>query len=101
MVKRGLAVTSKYRASSAVRLRNREKSRGSDISKISSNRKLKWVKRSAPTTPRPTSHNQGDKAVTIRPPSKNPIGARLKRLRKKPLKASARNSGVPVARYNP
>src|SRR5437870_10764580 len=69
--------------------------------KISSNRKLKCVKSNAPTTPSPTNHNQGDKAVTIRPPSRNPMGARLKRLRKKPLKARARNIGLALARYIP
>jgi hypothetical protein len=36
-------------------------------------------------TAAPTSHSQGESAVTIRPPSRNPMGARLKRFRKKPV----------------
>ena len=35
-------------------------------------------------TAMPTSHSQGDKAVTIRPPSRKPTGARLNRFKKKP-----------------
>ncbi len=52
----------------------------------------------APTINKPTSHSQGDSAVTMRPPSKNPIGARLNKFRKKPVYARARNIGLPLAR---
>jgi len=46
---------------------------------------LKLVTRIATITTKPTTHSHGESAVTIRPPSRKPIGVRLKRFRRKPL----------------
>jgi hypothetical protein len=45
----------------------------------------------------PKNQNAGDSAPTALPPSSGSTGARLNRLRKKPVYASPRNSGLSVA----
>ena len=57
---------------------------------------------SAPTRPtRPTSQNAGWSAAIARPPSSGEIGQRLKRLRKKPMKASAMKKSGRLPRRSP
>ena len=75
-----------------------EKSLGADMIRIRMRMKFGRMIVSTTMIAKPTIHNQGESAVTMRPPSRKPTGARLNRLRKKPVYASARNIGLPVAR---
>jgi hypothetical protein len=65
--------------------------------RISSRMKLNWVMVRKTSTANPTSHSHGESAVTMRPPSRNPIGMRLNRLRRNPVWARARYIRLPVA----
>jgi hypothetical protein len=65
--------------------RKSENRRGAEKIKIRSRMKLNWVTVRKRSTANPTSHSHGESAVTMRPPSKNPMGMRLNRLRKKPV----------------
>ena len=49
----------------------------------------------------PTSQTHGERAAIARPPSSGRTGSRLKRLRKKPMKASACQKWLPVASQIP
>ena len=55
------------------------------------------TKRSATIAPKPTNHIHGAIAAIARPPSSGTTGSRLKRLRKKPVNASACQNSLPVA----
>ena len=56
---------------------------------------------SASIAPRPTNHIHGVIAAIARPPSNGTTGIRLKRLRKKPVNASACQNSSPVAIHSP
>jgi len=78
-------VTSKYRRSSSLLGRKSENKRGREEIRIRTKIKLNRVIVRKTSTANPTSHSHGESAVTIRPPSRNPTGMRLNKLRKKPV----------------
>ena len=57
----------------------------SDISRIKAIKKFGCRKSNQAIIAAPATHNQGDSAVAMRPPSRKPIGARLNRFKKKPV----------------
>ena len=55
----------------------------------------------APAITISTSQSQGERAVTIRPPSRKPVGIKLNRFRKYPGYVSAEKNSLPVAKSTP